>query len=248
MTFYRKIHFSHGSFLPRFFCCVYSLFFFITKVFYTIIKQRWKIKIWPFTLIPPPQSVGKKREDQSPVPADEISSQPGNDSWEHALKKANFPEKLKRILAYNVAGKLKGKINDPGTLLAIQTGGRWLEEYLAEWLPRKPTIIFVEKEIHQDHVREYKEISVKRVEKTINLFIAYHDIDKISGEVIVVDDFIRSGETVRNIVEQLKSINKTARAVATICVTKNNLENIQDDLRSHEMALVYLMTSEGRLL
>ena len=180
---------------------------------------------------------------------DTTSKPPRNHGWDAPLHDSvdRFPEPLKRILASNLAERLRDQLNDPDILLAVQEIGQWLAEYLADWLSGKPRIILVEKDISPDRAREYLEIPVKGVKERPNLFIDHKELDQNSGNMVIVDDFIDSGGTVRSIVERLKTRNKNVKAVATIAVTKTNLDKLQEYLRNNKVELAYLLTAEGGL-
>jgi adenine/guanine phosphoribosyltransferase-like PRPP-binding protein len=68
-----------------------------------------------------------------------------------------------------------------------------------------------------------------------------------SGNMVIVDDFIDGGGTVLSILDQLKTMNKNIKAVATIAVGKPNLDELQDSLKANAVELVYLLTAPGVL-
>ena len=174
---------------------------------------------------------------------------PSGDNWEKDLQDSvdKFPEALKRILASNLAEKLKKRIKEPYILLAVQASGQWLATHLAVWLARNHRIILAEKDIPKDRAGEYLEIPVNDLKIRPNLYIVHKELDQNSGNIVIVDDFIDGGATVRSIVERLEIRKNNVKAVATIAVNKKTLNGLEDYLEKNAVKLVYLLKAEGGL-
>lgn len=221
----------------------------ILFLIYVALKDGGSIQLWKIKVSKQPKKAEGEADDQSCAPSDVVSIPPGNDNWEEHLQESvdQFPEPLKRILANNLAEKLKKRIKEPYILLAVQESGQWLAEHLAVWLAGKHTIILAEKDIPQDRTGEYLEIPVKGLKVRPNLYIVHKELDQNSGSIVIVDDFIDGGGTVRSIVDRLEITKNNVKAVATIAVNKTTLNELEDYLRENAVKLVYLLTAEGGL-
>jgi len=150
------------------------------------------------------------------------------------------PKAVDLLIAQDLVEKVKDSQEQPDTILAVQTEGLWVAEFLREKLEYGCRIISVEKEVEEGRLAEYRKINRKGASKRNDFYIAHKELTNSRlGNVVIVDDFVGTGETVLSIIDGLDCNIKT---VATIAVDKSHIDKVQCALQQRDVQLIRVAT------
>jgi len=173
---------------------------------------------------------------------DDTTDEPEEEKILHKVGKRmpNSPTKLDLLIAQSLVEKVKDSQERLDTILAVQTGGLWVAEFLRKELGYGCRIVPVEKEVEEGRINEYYKIYRKGNPGKNDFYIAHHELTNSRlGNVVIVDDWVGSGSAVLSIIDGL---NLNIKAVATIAVDKSNIDKVQSALKQRGVQLLRAAT------